>query len=476
MGNGGGYGAGAASTPSFAHAQFASPMNAVFPPGLPFSPTTAAVTNAAPGATPHATTTGSHPNTFQVGDTPTPFLDDFINSSTVDPAQFVWAVSGRLPTVEEGSPNDERSVASDPSPAGLERVPRLSEARGSIDTLETGAGRSKDRGKIVKVSWWRPHGQTAIAPGLKKVTLKVRVHTPEDSWRAGSGSPAVVGGSGVAAVGAGDGELITAEGYPSPGIMRHLLDVFMTHFGCQFPFISRAELEQHIGARTGSVFLLLSIAAIAARFSTHPAIALPHLQPYEYGNVFYSRAKQLLGSTLGVPSREAVAAFILLAHMGFAADSECEVWMMTGLAVRMSIDMGLHLDPPDGSMSDDDKRLNRLVFWSVLLMDYALSFGVGRQTAFRPEDITQTLPTQDDLDHAHQAPPSSTSHDARGGGLDDSPRSPFPFACKMMLAYGPLINGLNRGRGGDKDVHAARAAAIREYSRLPPDMQWNVAK
>lgn len=138
-------------------------------------------------------------------------------------------------------------------------------------------------------------------------------------------------------------ELISPDGAPSTMIMRHLLDVFVTHFGCQFPFIDRSDLEAKIESRTASVFLLLSIAAIAARFSSHPAIALPDLQPYEYGNVFYTRAKAMLGSMLGVPSREAVAAFVLLAHMGFAADSESEVWMMTGLAVRMAIDAGLHI-------------------------------------------------------------------------------------------------------------------------------------
>jgi len=169
---------------------------------------------------------------------------------------------------------------------------------------------------------------------------------------------------------------------------------------------------------------------------------------------------------LGFPRRETVVAFILLAHMGFAADSECEVWMMTGNAVRMAIDCGLHVSPPeDSSMSDEERRLNRLVFWSVLLMDYALSFGVGRQTAIRPDDITQTLPTEEDLRPAQTQTQEPTSS-------SPAPRSPFPFAAKMMLAYGPLINALNRAKGGD--ANAARAAAIREYNRLPPDMQWNV--
>lgn len=54
------------------------------------------------------------------------------------------------------------------------------------------------------------------------------------------------------------------------------------------------------------------------RFSTHPAIAVSHLQPHAYGNVFNDRAKVLFGSMLGVPSRETVMAFVLLSHVSFA--------------------------------------------------------------------------------------------------------------------------------------------------------------
>jgi hypothetical protein len=162
----------------------------------------------------------------------------------------------------------------------------------------------------------------------------------------------------------------------------------------------------------------------------------------------------MLGAMLSLPRRETVAAFVLLAHVGFASDSESEVWMMTGLAVRMAVDCGLHVAaPPD--MPAADARADRLVFWSVLLMDYALSFGVGRQTGLRPDDITQTLPADEDLS-------SDPTH----------ARSPFPFAARMMRLYGPLINALNRAKGGD--ANAARAAAIREYARLPEDMVWNV--
>jgi hypothetical protein len=67
----------------------------------------------------------------------------------MDPAQFIWAVSSRLPTVEESSPFDFASAGSGPSPK-----------------VNAGGKKLKgEEGKIVKVTWWRPHGQTAIAPG-----------------------------------------------------------------------------------------------------------------------------------------------------------------------------------------------------------------------------------------------------------------------------------------------------------------------
>lgn len=125
--------------------------------------------------------------------------------------------------------------------------------------------------------------------------------------------------------------------------------------------------------------------------------------------------------------------------------------MFTGMAVRMAIDLGLHLEPPrDG----DEERLDRLAFWSVLLLDYALCFGTGRTTTFRPDEVTRRLPSPEE------------------GG-------PFAYAARMMRAYGPLINLLNAPahlRPDEADVAAARAAAVAEYHALPPDMAWSATK
>ena len=100
-------------------------------------------------------------------------------------------------------------------------------------------------------------------------------------------------------------------------------------------------------------------------------------------------------------------------------------------------------------------------------MDYALAFGVGRQTAIRPNDITQTLPDEDDI---HP-----------GGQTEGVPRSPFIYAARMMKSYGHLINMLNIGdpaAGGnlENEINQARAQAMAAFNELPEVMQWNVGK
>lgn len=350
--------------------------------------------------------------------------------SIFDPEQFILAMSSQLPTVEEGS---------DASPATL--------------LLPNANAHPPDEGeaRVVKITWWRPHGPTAIAPGLKRLSLKVRVEPPRT--HPSYPSPGVLG--------TGE-DLFRADGMPSAPVMRHLLDIFAERFGCQFPVLNHACLVRELEEGRGSVFLFNCVAATAARFATHPAIAKPGLKPHEYGNVFAARAKGLLASMLAVPSRDTVVALVLMAHVGFGNDSESEEWMFTGMAVRMAIDLGLHLEPADYNQIEvEEQRLDCLAFWSVLLMDYALSFGTGRQTTFRIEEITRRLPTQDDIP-------------GQGGT-----RSPFPYAARQMLAYGPLINLLN---GPDDppevegEIVACRAVAVQEYNALPSDMQWSATK
>jgi len=98
------------------------------------------------------------------------------------------------------------------------------------------------------------HTSSTDKTGLKKITLKVRVAESASLWK----PPASQRNDNPQ-------QVIGPSGLPNPTIMRHLLDVFFIHFGCQFPFLDQTELESQVDAGTGSAFLFNAIAGIAAR-------------------------------------------------------------------------------------------------------------------------------------------------------------------------------------------------------------------
>ena len=99
-----------------------------------------------------------------------------------------------------------------------------------------------------------------LTPGLKQYTLKVRVETPQETWQRDPHNLPQQSGEPME-------EVIGADGIPPVHIMLELVSVFMIHFGAQFPCIDRRDLESKIHSRTGSSFLLNSIAGIAARYA-----------------------------------------------------------------------------------------------------------------------------------------------------------------------------------------------------------------
>jgi hypothetical protein len=126
-------------------------------------------------------------------------------------------------------------------------------------------------------------------------------------------------------------------------------------------------------------------------------------------------------------------------------------------------------------MSEEDRRLNRLTFWSVYFLDVSLSFGVGRETAFRLAAITQTVPSESDFIGEL---PSSYGTSGNSTGLPQS--HVFAYAAKLAYAYGPLVNVLNGPWDSlsewDSQAQQITQQAVEVYNSLPQDMQWSALK
>ena len=422
----------------------------------------------------------------------TPFLAEFDGSiaSFMDSSDFfAW------------TPGDAVSIAAE-----------MSSQRSSCEHSPT--NRERPECEVALVSWRRPHGNTAIAPGMKRIKLRVRLakrftlstasdpddrllsprsdscrrYIPENS----SPQKEVAHGS-IATMASGASGTCTGEGASTPShnsgsqhsgedggglgccwcnsspksmlfegdgsikkdILSHLVSLFATHLSCLFPFLDDKFLSR-LASSAGPSFLLNAVAAVAARFSTHPAIATPGAQPSDYGHPFFAQAKVMLGSMLSVPTRSTAAALALLAMVGAANDSESEVWMLMGMAVRMSQDLGLHLDSAaDTQTTAEDRRCDRVLFWSIFVLDCALSFGVGRPVSTDVDSITQALPTNDDM----------------------SESSPFCAIASLFVRFARVNDALNSPQGSNpKDLDTTLTLVdgfVSEYAQIPPALEWN---
>ncbi|ORX40132.1 hypothetical protein BD324DRAFT_260361 [Kockovaella imperatae] len=370
---------------------------------------------------------------------------------TVDPQQLVWAFSSRLPSVEmSGLSSTENTPPGQP----------VVHPPGKHDKQKP-----KADDQIVKITWWRPHGKTAIAPGLRKITLKVKIDRQSTTSQNVSPindlqdfDPGI--------------DIFEPNGMPVKPIMRHILQIFSTHYECCFPYLDSTSLLQQLETDTGSVFLFNSIAGFVARFSNSPYIARPGLEPCEYGNVFGERAKSMLGKMFAVPSLDTIAGVCALAWSGAGNNSESELWIMVGIAARMSIDLGLHL-VDHSERPAEEKRRNRLLFWAVLMLDYSLCFEVGRQTTFPHDSITQTYPTEEDIPEQMYLPINT-------GSTQLVERSPFLYSTRLFYRFGALINLLNRDHPTtdssewNATLQRYLTELMDEYASLPEDMVWNV--
>ena len=240
-------------------------------------------------------------------------------------------------------------------------------------------------------------------------------------------------------------------------VLRSLIKTFSEHFGSQYPFLRARMLCDLLDAHGEDSFLLNCVAAIAASYSDSPQVVQPGVQPYEYGIAWYRRARSMVGTVMAIPLRETIMGFVLLAAIAVKIGSASEIWMMTGSAVRMAYDLGLHLNLNGGVAHDlEDVNANRLVFWNVLMLDHIVSLGLGRPTTFRLEQVTQTLP-----DHNSSQP------------------GPFAMAARLMYVHGQLINQLNMDDLVSDirklEVTQAKCSVTTCYNSLPPEMQWSAA-
>lgn len=125
-----------------------------------------------------------------------------------------------------------------------------------------------------------------------------------------------------------------------------------------------------------SKLLLNAIYFGAAKFSPRREVRKDPNDVRTAGWEFRERVRKLLGSALDRSDVTTIQALLVMTNSLFAlGDERSAAWLYAGLAFRMIIDLGMHVDAPDlGSMrkfSDEDLEVRRRVFWAAFSESHA---------------------------------------------------------------------------------------------------------
>ncbi|KAI9737597.1 MAG: hypothetical protein M1818_005601 [Claussenomyces sp. TS43310] len=358
-----------------------------------------------------------------------------------------------------------------------------------------------------RVPYFRYFGPTAIVPGYKQMVVSLRDRDSNAGGPSSSLSP-VSGGHGdggdhgnelarsvrsarsarsahSAHSGSEPPARVDLPYYdrsdPAPvnSLIRHLVEIFFTHVGCNFPFLQREKFERMVAEKKVDAILVNAVCALAARFSDHPLLTrgcdAKHPKS-EFGSLYAQRAKYAVIDTFPYPTVAAVQACLLLGYESFGSDQDSALWMYTGCAIRMAVDLGLQkIDGVKGADSDDSRpdeggkwkepppfnffddpsnnhipdssqrqkavELERSdTLWAVLMLDRVISAGTGRPVSLRNEDFELPFP--------------EVTRNAKTGWP-----APFPALIQMINLYARVSDLLNNIRDAT-DLTEAKMAGL----------------
>ncbi|KAH9448133.1 hypothetical protein Pst134EB_022119 [Puccinia striiformis f. sp. tritici] len=274
-------------------------------------------------------------------------------------------------------------------------------------------------------------------------------------------------------------------------------DVFYDHMGSYLGCIRKEDLLKSLSQGKASEALKLAISALAECIR-------PSSSTVDYAEIWSRRAKLLCLPHLSLPSLDTTFTLLLLAYCEFGREKDSGLWMWSGLAFRMAIDLGLHksssaiqgLQEPSPSSSPNgtswdqsEAALRQQIFWCCYHLDRLISSGTGRVATLLDSEIEIDLPSLQAIsseDSLHLQPHQLT--------LSPSPEpllSPFHHLTQILILVGKISDAFNRTKLAPhsssvsspassssepeaKNLEQFRTELHDFYTQLPPVLHFTV--
>ncbi|KAG2177747.1 hypothetical protein INT43_002994 [Umbelopsis isabellina] len=140
---------------------------------------------------------------------------------------------------------------------------------------------------------------------------------------------------------------------------------------------------------------MLGAAARYLEISEHTSI--PNTKDHRaLSDVLFERVlKEVFLQSVSGPSLPMVQAIILLLNHHATLDSKgSECYLLSGIAIRMAQDLGLHQSCEEWTMPEAEKQTRKRIWWSLYIMDRFNSALFGKPLSIIDEDCDVSLPDE----------------------------------------------------------------------------------
>ncbi|KAK7947872.1 uncharacterized protein PG986_008758 [Apiospora aurea] len=220
---------------------------------------------------------------------------------------------------------------------------------------------------------------------------------------------------------------------------------FMRDMACGGPYFSK--------------ILLNAIYFGASKFSPRREVRRDPDDVRTAGWRFRERVRTLLGSALDRSEITTIQALLVMTNSLFAlGDERSAAWLYAGLAFRMIIDLGMHVDAPDlsGSLrkfSDEDVEVRRRVFWGAFVVDKIQSLYQGRPATLRESDTAVPIKFLDTYEELQNWQPFAYS--VKSTQYPGSPAysvSTFTSLCRLSVVMSDILSCIYTERTFDRNA------------------------
>ncbi|KAF5252578.1 hypothetical protein FANTH_2472 [Fusarium anthophilum] len=168
---------------------------------------------------------------------------------------------------------------------------------------------------------------------------------------------------------------------------------------------------------------------------------------------YRERVRELVGGSLDRSDITTIQALLVMTNSLFAlGDERSAAWLYAGLAFRMLIDLGLHVDLTNShQFSDEDLEIRRRVFWGAFVVDKIQSLYQGRPVTLKENDAMvpiKFIDTYSELEFWQPFAYSTSKNNYAGSPAYSI--STFTALCKLSIVMSDVMSTIYTVRTTDQ--------------------------